>query len=246
MVWGQTVTVQDKTTLQPISPALLTGTPSSVVVITASDGTADISTLKNTDSISVSSLGYQLYWTTYDELSQNSQILLNESSIIFNEIVVSANRFEEEEQNVAQPIEVISSRDLAFDNSQTSADVIQHTGNVLVQKSQLGGGSPVIRGFETNKVLLVVDGVRMNNAIYRGGHLQNIVTLDNAAMDRIEILYGPGSVMYGSDALGGVMHFFTKNPKLSSGPGFNTDINAFIRYSTADQEKTWHLYVNLG
>ncbi|MEP6794809.1 MAG: TonB-dependent receptor, partial [Saprospiraceae bacterium] len=133
-----------------------------------------------------------------------------------------------------------------FDNSQTSADVIQHTGNVLVQKSQLGGGSPIIRGFETNKVLLVVDGVRMNNAIYRGGHLQNIVTLDNAAMDRVEILYGPGSVMYGSDALGGVMNFVTKNPALSSDGLLRTHVNAFARYSTADEEKTGHVDISLG
>jgi len=245
-LFGQTVTVQDKSTLQPLAHAMLSGIKTVVIIMTDDNGKAEIEQLKNADSIIVSYTGYQIYRTTYDALSQNGQILLTESSHMFNEVVVSANRFEEEEQNVAQPIEVITARDLAFNNLQTSADVIQHTGNVLVQKSQLGGGSPIIRGFETNKVLIVVDGVRMNNAIYRGGHLQNIVTLDNAAIDRIEILYGPGSVMYGSDALGGVMQFFTKNAKLSSGPDLNTEMNAFVRYATSDEEKTGHLDFSLG
>jgi hemoglobin/transferrin/lactoferrin receptor protein len=133
-------------------------------------------------------------------------------------------------------LKVITAKSLAFDNLPTSADVLQNTGNVLVQKSQLGGGSPCDRGFETNKVLLVVDGIRMNNTIYRAGHLQNIITLDNAAMDKIEILYGPGSVMYGSDALGGVMQFFTKDPVFAPGGEQASHANAFLRYATAADE----------
>ena len=85
-------------------------------------------------------------------------------------------------------------KELAFMNQQTSAEVMQNTGNVLVQKSQMGGGSPIIRGFETNKVLIVVDGVRMNNAIYRAGHLQNVLRIDQSMLDRAEILFGPSSV----------------------------------------------------
>lgn len=163
-----------------------------------------------------------------------------------SEVVVSANRFEQKRKDVAQPTEIISAQELAFDNLQTSADVMQNTGNILVQKSQQGGGSPVIRGFETNKVLLVIDGVRMNNAIYRAGHLQNIITLDNAVMRRVEILYGPGSVMYGSDALGGVMHFYTKNPILSTNDDTEVHANAFVRYGSANAEKTGHIDVSLG
>ncbi|MFZ1678376.1 MAG: TonB-dependent receptor, partial [Saprospiraceae bacterium] len=178
--------------------------------------------------------------TTGDDL------LLNNGTQGLNEIVVSANRFEQQRKDVPQQTEIITASSMAFDNMQTSGDVIQNTGNILVQKSQLGGGSPVIRGFETNKVLLVVDGVRMNNAIYRAGHLQNIVTLDNAVMDRVEILYGPGSVMYGSDALGGVMHFFTKNPTFSSDGTTAIHGSAFARYSTADAEKTGHVDLSIG
>ena len=84
-----------------------------------------------------------------------------------------------------------------------------------IQKSQLGGGSPIIRGFEANRVLLVVDGVRMNNAIYRSGHLQNALTVDANALEIVEVVFGPSSTIYGSDALGGVVHFYTKKPEFS-------------------------------
>jgi hemoglobin/transferrin/lactoferrin receptor protein len=247
VIHGQTVTVQDMSTLRPIANAEISNADHTVHIMTDQEGVADVSTLQGTSSVSITLPGYQTIETTYDELvQQNATIFLQESAHQFDAVVVSASRFEESVRNVAQPVEVIRATDLAFQNMQTTADVMQYTGNVFVQKSQLGGGSPVIRGFETNKVLLVVDGIRMNNAIYRGGHLQNIVTLDNAAMDKVEILYGPGSVMYGSDALGGVMNFFTKSPTLSGNDQLATHVNAFARYSTANQEKTAHADISLG
>ncbi|PCJ80364.1 MAG: hypothetical protein COA49_09005 [Bacteroidetes bacterium] len=96
------------------------------------------------------------------------------------------------------------------------AELLQNTGQVLVQQSQQGGGSPVLRGFEANRVLLVVDGVRMNNAIYRSGHLQNSSTVDPNSIERIQVFMGPSSVRYGSDALGGVVHFQTRRPRFRS------------------------------
>ena len=236
---GQTITVQDKATLKPIANALINSVNPEAHILTDVHGMADITEMKDADSIDIYFTGYQTLLTSYDALMQgNGIVYLTETYHLFDEVVVSASRFEEPVRQVAQPVEVIRATNLAFDNLQTSADVMQNTGNVFVQKSQLGAGSPVIRGFETNKVLLVVDGIRMNNAIYRGGHLQNIVTLDNAAMEKIEILFGPGSVMYGSDALGGVMHFFTKSPTLSGDDKLLTHVNAFARYSTANKEKT--------
>jgi len=90
----------------------------------------------------------------------------------------------------------LPSGEISSSNPQTTADVLQKSGELFVQKSQQGGGSPIIRGFETNKILLMLDGIRMNNAIYRGGHLQNIIMTDPNSMKRIEIVYGPGSVIY--------------------------------------------------
>ena len=97
---------------------------------------------------------------------------------------------------------------------QTAAELLWSTGSVLVQQSQQGGGSPILRGFEANRVLLVVDGVRMNNAIYRSGHLQNAITVDPNILERTDVLLGPNSILFGSDAMGGVIHFHTRTPRV--------------------------------
>jgi len=110
----------------------------------------------------------------------------------------------------------------------------------------LGGGSPMIRGFATNRVLIVVDGVRMNNAIYRSGNLQNVISLDANALESAEVLFGPGSVMYGSDAIGGVMDFHTLSPKLSSNENLRFGGSALARWSSANNEKTGHVDFNIG
>ncbi len=159
-----------------------------------------------------------------------------------DEVVITANKFEMLRREVVQRIEIVNKRDMQWMNSMNTADLLSNTGNILVQKSQGGGGSPIIRGFESNKVLLMVDGVRLNNAIFRGGHLQNVLRIDNAVLEKVEILYGPSSAMYGSDALGGVMHFITKKPVLNQKFGGS----AMMRYSTATNEKTGHIDINSG
>lgn len=164
-----------------------------------------------------------------------------------SEIVISASKFPEKKRNVAQRIDVINSKFIATVNAQNTGDLLINTGNVFVQKSQQGGSSPVIRGFEASRVLLVVDGVRMNNLIYRSGHLQNAITVDQNMLESIEVLYGPASTLYGSDALGGVIHFRTKAPKLAmNGKKPFTSGNAFARYSSANNEKSIHADFNIG
>lgn len=106
----------------------------------------------------------------------------------------------------------INHKKLRTNASANNAYLLRDLGNVFVQQSQLGGGSPVIRGFEASRVLLVVDGVRMNNAIYRTGHLQNIITIDKNVIDNIQIIHGANSTLYGTDALGGIITIQTENP----------------------------------
>jgi hemoglobin/transferrin/lactoferrin receptor protein len=162
-----------------------------------------------------------------------------------DELVVSANKIPEQRRTLAQQVKIVSASTIRGFNAQTAADLIQNTGVVAMQRSQQGGGSPMLRGFEASRVLLMIDGVRMNNAIYRAGHLQNIITIDNNVLDRAEILFGPSSTVYGSDALGGVVHFYTKNPELSKG-GLRVGANAFTRFGSANNEKTGHVDFSIG
>ena len=163
-----------------------------------------------------------------------------------SEVVVSANKFSERKRNVNQKIDIITARTIATTNAQNTGDLLINTGNVFVQKSQQGGSSPVIRGFEASRVLLVIDGIRMNNAIYRAGHLQNVITIDQNMLERVEVLYGPASTLYGSDALGGVIHLRTKQPLLSTTGKLRSDGSLFGRFSSANNEKTVHFDMSLG
>jgi hemoglobin/transferrin/lactoferrin receptor protein len=169
-----------------------------------------------------------------------------DTTYMLDELVISANKLPEMKSKIAQQVEVLSNFQIKSINAQTSADLISNSGVVAMQRSQQGGGSPQIRGFEASRVLLVVDGVRMNNLIYRGGHLQNIITMDNNALERAEVLFGPSSTVYGSDALGGVIHFKTRDVQLSKDDKLALNGSAFMRYGTVNSEKTGHFDVNLG
>ncbi len=133
--------------------------------------------------------------------------LMDTSIKSLEEVVISFNKWEQNLNEVPNRIMKVDMRDARLRNPQTTADLLAQTGGVFIQKSQLGGGSPMIRGFATNRVLIVADGVRMNNAIYRSGNLQNIISIDPLSIDDAEVIFGPGSLIYGSDAIGGVMDF---------------------------------------
>jgi hemoglobin/transferrin/lactoferrin receptor protein len=158
-----------------------------------------------------------------------------------DEIVFSANKTEENRRVISQQISAITSRQIQSLNASTTGDMLANMGAVTLQKSQLGGGSPTIRGFEASRVVLMIDGVRMNNLIYRAGHLQNIVTIDQSILERAEVLYGPASTVYGSDALGGVIHFYTIDPKLNT-----SSAAGYMRVRAPNQEKTVNGVLNFG
>ncbi len=189
--------------------------------------------------ISISTLA----WSQYAEQEENDTTKVR----YLDEVVVSANRVAEQRRSIAQQIFVIRPSTIKSFNGQTTADLLQNSGVVAMQRSQQGGGSPILRGFEASRVLLVVDGVRMNNAIYRAGHLQNVLRVDNNNLDHAEVLLGPSSTVYGSDALGGVIHFYTRNPVLAiSGQKSNTTGEGFVRLGSANDEKTFHFDLNVA
>lgn len=164
---------------------------------------------------------------------------------VLPEVIVFANKFPAFSKNIIQKVDFISDKN-AINQQANTADILIQSGQVFVQKSQSGGGSPVIRGFEASRILLMVDGVRLNNAIFRGGHLQNIITVDNMILDRVEVIYGPSSTIYGSDALGGVVNLFTKKPLLNNGNFWKTNSNIMQRYASGQNEIRTHFDVNIA
>lgn len=162
-----------------------------------------------------------------------------------NEVVVYVNKFAEKYKRVSQTVDVLQTK-VQLVNQPNTADALINSGKIYVQKSQQGGGSPIIRGFEASRVLLMVDGVRLNNAIYRAGHLQNIISVDNMVLEKVEVAYGPSSTLYGSDALGGVVNMYTINPILSNNGKTQTTGNVTLRYANAIHENRGNFQLNIG
>lgn len=250
--FSQKITVIDEQSRATIGEAVITAHLPAPnirlwVTTTKSNGEADISPIANEDSLYVRHPAYGTQGFTMIEVKNNNYIVsVHPKSVLLDEVVFSASKSEEKKSDVPFTVTVITSKNVSFSNPQTSADMLMNTGGVFVQKSQMGGGSPVLRGFEANKVLFVVDGVRMNNAIYRGGHTQDAITVDPNMLERSEILYGPSSVIYGSDALGGTMHFYSRNPMLASDTGLLVTANGMMRSSTVNHELTAHFDINFG
>ena len=244
---AQMVTIKDKENYQPLELVTLSSQTPQVSVITNVKGQADISAFKGASAIEIRILGYETVKLSYSDLDKlGFQVHMSQTAISLDQVVVSATRWSQPTRDVPSKITTITAKEVALQNPQTAADLLGSSGEVFIQKSQLGGGSPMIRGFATNRVLIVVDGVRMNTAIFRSGNLQNVISLDPYAIGKTEIFFGPGSVIYGSDAIGGVMSFQTLTPHLSFNGEPYVSGNAVTRYSSADSEISGHFDVNVG
>lgn len=176
----------------------------------------------------------------------NYQVSMSRKTFLFNEITVSANKFSENLGDIPRQVLVISKNEIDHINPSNSAFMLEQTGQVFVQRSQLGGGSPVLRGFEANKILLVIDGIRMNNAIYRSGHLQNVLRIDPMLLNQAEVLFGSGSVIYGSDALGGVIHFTSMQPEFSKTKKFEAKSGFSTSFQSATNFFSVHSHISLS
>lgn len=243
---AQNVKVLNKTTQEPVFGVAIYNIDKSKSEITNFRGEASLDEFGEAEVIYFKHLSHILKQTTKRDIGARNKIYLESNTEGLQEIVISASKFEQNKRDIPQKIVSLNTENIAFTNPQTSADLLETTGQVYVQKSQMGGGSPMIRGFSTNRLLITVDGVRMNNAIFRGGNLQNVIAIDPFSIQNTEVTLGAGSVIYGSDAVGGVMSFYTQKPQLSYTDSLLVKANAVVRYASASKEKTGHFDINLG
>ncbi len=180
------------------------------------------------------------------KLKNDAFLYMERKNVLIEEYVISASKSRESKMTIPYAVEVLREKDLLQASGMTGAEILENTGTIMVQKSQGGGGSPVLRGFEANKILLVVDGVRLNNAIYRSGHLQNSITIDPSILERTEVIFGPSSIIYGSDALGGVVHYYTRDPQCSGNSQSLFEGTASLQTASATLGLSGHLDISAG
>lgn len=241
---AQKVVVLDEISAEPIAGVAVFNLFKTKTTITNLDGVASITPFQSFERIYFQHLSYHKQSMLKSKIKDT--IFLTPKSTNLNEIVISASKFEQSKKEVPQRIISISAQDIQQTTPQTTADLLERSGRVFIQKSQLGGGSPMIRGFSTNRVLITVDGVRLNNAIFRGGNVQNVISINPFNIQNTEVILGAGSVIYGSDAIGGVMNFYTTAPELTETTTPLVYTKSNLRYSSANNEKTAQLGLNIG
>lgn len=240
--FSQQIRVIDSETEKNLSGVIIyTSSPADFIVSDA-EGNAELTTLRKEGKIYFELMGYATVQVSLTELVAKGYVIKMKPSLMnLDQAVVSASRWRQNSKDVSSKVSVLDAESLLLRNPANSADWLGSSGEVFVQKSQQGGGSPMIRGFSANRLLYSVDGVRMNTAIFRSGNLQNVISLDPFALASTEILFGPGSVMYGSDAIGGVMAFQTLEPNFSSQSNWSGSISS--RFGSANNEFTNHVHV---
>ena len=246
-LFSQQIRVLEEDSKYPIAGVTLYNISKDKSVTTNLNGEVSLDVFLVNEVIYFQSLLYKVKAVKKSDIIANNALVFLELKIEdLDQVIISASKFGQSKRDIPQKIINISAEKIQLSSPQTSADLLESSGNVFIQKSQLGGGSPMIRGFSTNRLLITVDGVRMNNAIFRGGNLQNVISIDPFTIQSTEITLGAGSVVYGSDAIGGVMSFYTQKPQLSYSDSLYFKAKSLVRYASANNEKTGHVDLNFG
>ena len=183
--------------------ALISNQPN-LYASTNEKGQVDLAIFAEASVIQIILSEYQTVKKSYSELAASNTLQLSPLAFSFDAVTVTASKWNDNNKNQTSRTTSLAKKRFNY-KIHKLPQIYWGIRRGFYSKSQLGGGSPMIRGFSTNRLLYVVDGVRMNNAIFRGGNLQNVISLDAFSLDKTDILFGPSSVMYGSDALGAVM-----------------------------------------
>jgi outer membrane receptor protein involved in Fe transport len=156
-------------------------------------------------------------------------------------VITSAARRDEPVFESPRAVSVVDREDLQERASRSTPEALSEEVGVFVQRTNHGGGSPIIRGQFGNRVLLLVDGIRLNNSSFRQGTNQYLNTIDPLVVDRLEVVRGPGSALYGSDAIGGLVNVLTERPRLNGEGGYGS-----ARVISASNDRSAQLGMRAG
>ena len=218
LLLGQKITSQtldgivyDQVTKQPIKEAYIISNDISKVSYTDNHGRFEIDIKPNT-ILSISRAGYLKTKVPIDGFENSITIYLQPAPIQLNDVQIRITKNNLLNSSQSASISTLSEKQIEENVSRSMAEAMIGTEGVWMQKTNHGGGSPFVRGLTGNYVLLLVDGIRMNNSTFRYGPNQYFNTISPFSISSIEVLRGAGSVLYGSDAIGGTININTKNP----------------------------------
>lgn len=149
-------------------------------------------------------------------------------------IIITGTRSERTTASEPYAIRVLDTEQLERTLPRTVPEALRQLPGVLVQKTASGHGSPYIRGFTGNRTLLVVDGIRYNNATFRDGANEYFAQIDSFALAQIELISGPSSALYGAEAVGGVINLVTRSTGMREEEGRFANAAQVMRVSSGD------------
>lgn len=164
-------------------------------------------------------------------------------TVLFPAVVVAATGYGTAPFDMPFSTSVLTAEWLDSRQPRTLPIAFEELPGLMVQKTSSAQGAPYIRGFTGFRTLLLVDGIRLNNSVFREGPNQYWGTVDPFSLGRLEVVKGPSSVVYGSDAVGGTVNAVSLTPALS-GDDSHADGRALHRYASADDSHTTRLEAN--
>ncbi len=197
-----------------------------------------------------SHIGYEALWREVEvkegAVADIGVLELRPAAQLLNAaVVVTARRSPEHQFLAPEAISVLTASEIARSGARAMPEALMGTAGVWMQKTNHGGGSPFVRGLTGNQVLLLLDGIRLNNSTYRYGPNQYFNTIDVLNVEQVEVQRGGGSVLHGSDALGGAIQVLTKNPAFSPG-GWRWRPEALARWVSRDMEQSGRAALELS
>jgi outer membrane receptor protein involved in Fe transport len=172
-------------------------------------------------------------------------ITADDQPYILEEVTVTGTRTERDTFEIPNAVSTVTSTELGKQSLGTAADMLCGATGVMVQKTTAGQGSPYVRGLTGYQTLIIVDGVRLTNSTFRSGPNQYLATIDPGQIEKIEVMRGYGSTLYGSSAIGGVINVFTK-PTIESLKGFSLHPYMSTKFSSSDTGKFGRLGMDGG
>ena len=214
---AQKITIKDILTQQSIEGVSVSSNTNNKGVISDKKGASELDLFESIDTLLIQHVSYKNLYITKKDIQNNIIFLVLKTHTLDNVEISDSKQSHFKETSIFTKINAIK---IANVQSAQTSDLLEKTMGLSIQKSQNGGGSPNLRGMEANRLLIIVDGIALNNTIFRSGHLQNTSTINPFFLNSVEVLFGPSAVAFGNGAMGGAIIFTTKRPKNNGGHHF--------------------------
>lgn len=205
---AQTITVQDSLSGQPLGYATISSEEPKRLVITDVNGNADVSAFKGAAEVTIRMVGYRPLELSYTELTEHPDVQLSVSANPLDEVLVSAYA-DEDALETSIPIEPLNIRQIARQGSFNLTDALARVPGISQFSTGLGVSKPVVRGLYGNRLLVLFSGLRFDNQQWQDEHG---LGLSDLGISKVEVVKGPLSILYGTDAVGGVINIIEEQP----------------------------------